>query len=1588
MMAEDGETLTTVTTTEYLHDTANWLLAKPDLQTVDHQYHNDTVTRVVDYHFSNGLMVGETIQPDANNASSIAYTYDNAGNTVTVTTSGGGQQRTVNKAFDSLGRVTSLTNSLGQSEHFVYHSTCPAAISHTDVAGKITTTSYDFACRQQQANAPDNNATTWVYAWATESDNSSVNQPIDQPYEYRNPIAYTVTETHANGTWSKSSFDALGRDVRNESVGFSSERFARAVVNDTVYDRFGRKVATTLPYYRINGEYITPSWVTVSYDDASRVQHEYKIGPDGLPHTTSYTYDKNRSTISYSDYSKTTQTGVLGKPLSVIENGLSIHYSYDPIGNLITTNQDGVITHLVYDSRGFKIQQIDPAMGTWNYTYNAFGELVSQTDAKNQVTSFIYDELGRLIQRTAPEGQTQWIYNATGNGVGQLQQEHGVNASKQWAYDTLGRVTSETLTVNSQQVGVANEQFVTQFAYDAYSRLHKTTNPNGLEIFNDFDTTGGVSRVSVPANQIQGFNVEALKGEYEAILLALINIEADIEALEERRAYHLARSLEYEEQAYYYLDLLNLANAEIESLTQLSQQHADLAARYGQAAADLRAQAAKYRSLYGDRAFSYIDQSNGQYNFKTSWCSDRHRVTGGCKTRQVRNVSISAANLNTIEGGQPVYHGYILPAYCEFIPDPVDPNRPITYNVGGGGVSQPGQTVCHPQQIVNEPTCLDSGQLVGAISFVNYRVCTRTRPHELYSTAASQFATLRDAEIAQAESYQAQIDTAGANPTGILVLSHEPTGVVSTQWVPIASDIVIFVPVQVAETQAVWTELSLAESVAYYANKVETYTDLAQQELNAYNELSRDWQDIASDFDDLNTARYNFAEILYAAGVLVGDDLSISELLDGAEIQQLSWEDNQQPLMVWAATMRAPNGLVENELFGNGLYTQRTVDKDTGLITSIETGAYSSDTPLRKIDYTFDDRGMIIEKNDTSGNENQTEEQYDYDTQGRLRSWSFDQQISDHNPRHNQLWRSYEYDDHGNMTYKTGAGDMHYNAANQLTSRDVVSGVTVNYSYDANGNMQQGGGRTYQWNSFNKASAVTAGDLTVNFDYDAGHKRVVKKSELETIYYVNPSYEKVIKHLPDGGSRIIHRHNIWNGDDVVATFEKTEEDADETDMGDGVKYYHRDHLGNGELVTGADMNVIAQRFYTPYGELVEDVLKREKNTSSSVAMLLSYSSDDYMRELQENNDSIDSSVIILSQVMYGDYLSNDDYRGFTSHENIKELGLVNMNARLYDPVIGRFVSADSVIPDASDPLAYNRYIYVKNNPMMYRDPTGHHPAVWAFAFFVGSHLTDSQFLQQLSTVVLAAVLGGPNGIFEASGPGFWPNAVSGAQVTATTTFLRTGNLKATVTAAAFSGLSAGITNEIGGKFGKPDFGSAKWFQKAALHGATQGLINELRGDKFAAGFASGLASVASSSLTKNQSLEISTAINMVAGYISAEAVGGDGFQGALNAAIVHLYNYKGKHGGAQEGSLAETPEQAAFREAGDPLGYYNSRCSGGDAYACQAAMVVKNEWGKSVKGTAMAYANVRLKAFAFPWSGRFKRSAIKTHEWTRYVRRR
>jgi RHS repeat-associated protein len=63
--------------------------------------------------------------------------------------------------------------------------------------------------------------------------------------------------------------------------------------------------------------------------------------------------------------------------------------------------------------------------------------------------------------------------------------------------------------------------------------------------------------------------------------------------------------------------------------------------------------------------------------------------------------------------------------------------------------------------------------------------------------------------------------------------------------------------------------------------------------------------------------------------------------------------------------------------------------------------------------------------------------------------------------------------------------------------------------------------------------------------------------------------------------------------------------------------------------------------------------------------------------------------------------------GYTGHKFDVDLGLSYMQARYYDPVIGRFYSNDPVGYTASNPvMSFNRYLYVNNNPYKYTDPNG------------------------------------------------------------------------------------------------------------------------------------------------------------------------------------------------------------------------------------------------------------------------------------------
>jgi len=77
-----------------------------------------------------------------------------------------------------------------------------------------------------------------------------------------------------------------------------------------------------------------------------------------------------------------------------------------------------------------------------------------------------------------------------------------------------------------------------------------------------------------------------------------------------------------------------------------------------------------------------------------------------------------------------------------------------------------------------------------------------------------------------------------------------------------------------------------------------------------------------------------------------------------------------------------------------------------------------------------------------------------------------------------------------------------------------------------------------------------------------------------------------------------------------------------------------------------------------------------------------------------------------------------DY-GYTGQRADDSIGLMYYNARWYDPALGRFTQADTIIPGAGNPLAWDRYAYVINNPVNYSDSSGNLPLVDDIGVFIG-----------------------------------------------------------------------------------------------------------------------------------------------------------------------------------------------------------------------------------------------------------------------------
>jgi RHS repeat-associated protein len=233
-----------------------------------------------------------------------------------------------------------------------------------------------------------------------------------------------------------------------------------------------------------------------------------------------------------------------------------------------------------------------------------------------------------------------------------------------------------------------------------------------------------------------------------------------------------------------------------------------------------------------------------------------------------------------------------------------------------------------------------------------------------------------------------------------------------------------------------------------------------------------------------------------------------------------------------------------------------------------------------------------------------------------------------------------------------------------VTSVDRVN-FSDSFTYDENGNMicriENGVTYSHNYNSENRASSIAKrnGDCTTgtiieawSFVYDGDGNRVT------TAHFTGTS------ETPDSTTRYFFGGSLESTDGAVKRYYSFAGQTVAMKEGSTFKYFVSDHLGSTSLVLSASGTILEQQRYLPFG------------APRTIPSFNNITSTDFTYTGQRQLDS-----------------------GMG--------GIMDYKARFYSPYINRFLQPDTIIPDLSNPQSWNRYSYVRNNPVRYNDPTGH-----------------------------------------------------------------------------------------------------------------------------------------------------------------------------------------------------------------------------------------------------------------------------------------
>ncbi len=1217
-------------------------------------------------------------------------------------------------SFDSIHRVVQQSDALGKSLTIQYSTPAAGVTTVTDPEGGVTAYYFDKYQRTTDWVAPTAAVTSYLYdnvgnldkvidggagQWDFGYDNSgnllSSQDPLGNPLQITyNPEHLPTSITDGNGHVTTMVYDANGNVLQqtdplgnvtaytyNSNGNMTSMTNALGHTETYTYDNAGNRLTRTDP--------LGNTWIW-TYDGAGRMKTE----TDPLNHTTTYSYD------------------LFGRRTRVQDHlGNQKKYFYDLVGRLLASDDElNRRTQWGYDDRGLAITKTDPAGKVTTYTYNDNRQMTSAIDPLGQTTAYEYDADNRLIKIIKPGGSaTQYSYD----GNGRLATEtDALGRVTSYSYDSAGKLAGSTQANGATTLysydgnGNLTQKIdplgrITAYAYDNANRRTTMTSAGGFVTTYSYDATGRQVQETDPlgATRTQSYNAAGQLVATTDPLGHTTTYAYDAAGKQISTTDPLNRT---ETTGY---DAVNRMASTTDSAGNTTQYGYDVA---GQLTQITEATGAVTSYLYDARGLK-TSETDALNNTTTYSYDDAGRMIQstnplGQSTSYSFNAAGRLASMTDALGNTTTFT-YDTVGNRTASTDPLGRtksttydllNRPIAETDAGGNTTQSSYDLAGQLLQMTTPTASTTNYGYNSRGLLT-SVTNALGQGELYeydaagrrtkSTDRRGYDTLFTYDAAGRT--QSMMDAMG----GTVQFGYDAVGQVTTLTNPLGK-------------QSTYT-------YDLFGNKLTQTDPLGRTRTYTYDQYGRiaaktDARGVGVSYsydllDRLTSVSYPGGSNSYSYNA-TGDITSVTDPTGTTNFTH--------DALARVTAIAAPQGTVAYTYDAAGQRSTMTLPNNrTVSYTYHPTGNLATITDwlsgVQSFNYNADGNLLQVTR------PNSVNSNYSYDAAGRLTAVSHDGSGG------NIQSFSYTLDPNGNriaVAMPGGTESYTLDPLNRLTGVTYANGDSAGYSYDALGNQlsETFNGTTTSYSYDDAGQLLTDG--TINFTYDANGNLTAAGTDIYT----------------------------WDwADRLVAA----------TVAGNNVSYsYDAFDVRVGTTVNGVSSSYLWDRQAT-YPQLVDDGSFAYLHNNGPLAQIdgggnRTYLLTDALHSVRGMVDGAGALVGTTEYAAFGALRSQTGMTssmGFTGELFSAATGLLHLRARDLMPTLGRFLSVDTVQPNAPGTMGYNLYAYAANNPTTWVDPSGHFyipPEGWAYvlAIFTTLSTIGGGGLVGLALMILAILL--------------------------------------------------------------------------------------------------------------------------------------------------------------------------------------------------------------------------------------------------------